>query len=369
MSNIDRIIFNGTTYRFASDITANNVAGFVFGDPVTIANGQVPEDDPTWAYCAWPYNTAIYDSTNNTICVFYAAKTKHTSNDGAWVMKRLSLDTNTWSKPIVVESSTTHANYGFAVAIDDDGNYVGFYKDKQGTGKLYKAISTDKGDTWTSEPFLIDDVHQSGADACSLKKTSTGRWLMYIGNNSGGNAAVAYSDDLTNWSKVMLTNTDGNNYEADWVELLNGKIVLIVRSGVAGAVTGDIPKMFISEDNGSSWTYKGEMNGLDSRNAPVSIYRNPVDNLIYLFHHSRKTINGKARWYVTPVTDFDLENNNIGKNYCVWQKIVKNTADMGYGAIVSDGQMRLHWFFYLSQSGEGVRIMHSVIDQYTDNSF
>lgn len=307
---------------------------------------------------------------DNTINVAYASKTSHTSNNGAWIIKKYHCDTKVWDDPVLIASDSSYACYGFALTVDSNGNYVGVYKKGQSGGLLYKAISADHGATWSSSEFNVDGIHQYGCDACSITKLSSGRWIMYIGNSSSTThrAMVVYSDDEMNtWHGVLLDSIlKQNAFEGSFVETSKG-VVLIVRDGIAG--TKDYPHLFVSTDNAVSWVYKGRMSGIDNISTNCSIWRNQITNLNYIFCQSRYKINGKVRWNVIAVTDADLVNNNIGVNYCVWQKKISNLGDTGYGAIVADSEMNLYWFWYMIQTDNYPKIEYSVINPYPKNSY
>ena len=71
------------------------------------------------------------------------------------------------------------------------------------------------------------------------------------------------------------------------------------------------------------------------------------------------------------VTDFELMNNSIGKNYVVWQMPVAKALDlghMGYTSIVADGDLNLHWFFY-HKLDDYPKIMESIINPYPQLGF
>ena len=301
-----------------------------------------------FTYCAWCYNTALYDAVDNSINVFYACKTNHTSNDGAWLMKKYHISTDKWDSPVVVAYDAAKCFYGYATAINDNGDYIGLCKDDMLTGNIYICKSTNHGSSWTKNLLSVNGSSITGDCPCSLRKLSTGRWCFFL---AIANKFIYSDDDMSTWQSVDLPIGAGaSSYEAEIIETKD-KLLMIVRLGT-GATTRYYPMILQSSNYGNTWSTPQFMYWLDASSAPVSAYYDEESLRIYLFHASRYIINGKVRYNVSELTADDLSNNKGGQTRCIWKAEAEasQVGNMGYGSVVSDGT-NLYYFTYKGVNG------------------
>ena len=308
---------------------------------LNVSNGQVYKK---LGYCSWPYNSAFFDESDLSINVFYCSKSYHISNDGVWLMKKYYVESDEWTKPKIIAKDSKHCYYGYAVGIDDNGDYIGFCKDQMNIGTIYKYKSEDKGNTWSREVLLLDGAPTLGDCPCSLKKLSNGRWCFYMDSPS----RFVYSDDSMNtWSSVDLPYMENTPCEAEIVELYDGTLCLVVREGNNG-VEKYSPYLLKSNDMGNTWDSPLKMDWLEASATPVTIIKEKVSGRLMIFHTSRFVENGMVTTYITIVSEDDLKNNIAGETE-VFFKINCHPYDVGntgYSSAVYDLEGNIHYFTY-----------------------
>ena len=347
---------NCTIIKNGKDETVQ-VGNISFNLPIPIPGTQTYKSNAnvTYGYCSWPFGGVLYDPANSLLSVVYSAKPYHEDSKGVQVMKQLDLSTGVWSEPIRISpDDPDYSYYGYASTILPNGDYIVLSTSRMENGTINKSVSDDNGQTWEMEQILVNGNTTTGDAPCSLTKTSSGRYLCFV-RGADNVPYVLYSDDnLSTWGKVLLNYTSYGAYEANFIELLNGKICLLMRDGTGADYHPT--KMFISSDDGSTWSDASSIPYFDASNCPISIWRDKDDKKIHLHYASRNlrnpsgstNIHGNVTFYTLALTDDELENMKFPNPDVAWS-VECDVGDSGYGTAMPLNNGEIYWFMYMPQ--------------------
>ncbi|MBD5177812.1 MAG: exo-alpha-sialidase [Bacteroidales bacterium] len=121
-------------------------------------------------------------------------------------------------------------------------------KEKYGPMRIHAVKSSDGGQTWTSEPFIVDE----DADESKIVSTADGSLLMSIRNRRKGNRKFARSDDGgKTWAPAELSTTlPDPACNGDIIALPDGRLLHSINDS---ATDRHCISLFISEDHGKTW--------------------------------------------------------------------------------------------------------------------
>lgn len=309
-------------------------------------------------YEGWATKCMFFNPSDNLYYAFYASQPSHNQYTGK-ILYRTSSDLIKWSEPTTIWDSSTDE---FTSAIDgamlcNNGDIiVSMVCDTTGENIFTKTRflrSTDNGQTWNVEHFMLDDNDADGLYRIQRAKVlEDGRIFSgYFDCAKKEKAGICYSEDNGHtWKSADFSSKASlsDNGEYDFVKLNNGNILCAQRQNVDGIGIS----VCISTDNGKSFTNETSLHSIDNNtqmlNCPFIRYDKENDRLT-IYEVDRFKTGGLVGIYTSGnnITDFLLngaEFKGFQANVCALG--ANGNADMGYPHIIDAPDGTVKCFYY-----------------------
>jgi predicted neuraminidase len=229
--------------------TAEPSAATVTESP-RFAGTPIPTDSS-----AYPYNHAasIVELPGGDLLVAWGAGSGELAPDTVIVAARRRSGETPWSAPQVVADVPDHADSNPVLFVDDAGTLWLFHVEMLGDtfclGRVVAQTSTDGGETWsTARPILDAPCVMIRHRPIILR---TGRWVLPAYTQGIYQTQFWVSDDRgQNWRPTQALLTFPNNLQPAVVELDDGGLLALMRTGSGGGFTWQGH----SCDGGESWS-------------------------------------------------------------------------------------------------------------------
>lgn len=324
--------------------------------PHFVPNSQSYPYDYNLRHNSWCHDMVLYDEENDIINLFYSSASGHGISGiyGVLMFKQRTAN-GEWSAPVLVGDEPDYNNFYYSSCCTyDNGKYIILAKNNVFDDRpLIKLTSTDLI-SWNKQyVYQTDSDFLRGDGPCCLTKLSNERWIFFLRSVENGSEKpyVCYSDDdMNSWTKVPLEGLVPNFYypsEGDFYVCEDGEILLIVREGDTPG-TRRYPLLFISLDNGQTWSFKKELVEMDCYSSPVQFLKDEKRNKVVLFYNSRWLVNGMKNVHYMVTTEEMLKSGQLFGEKTIAGHMAD--ADIGYCSAVIDKKGLIHLFWYAGSS-------------------
>jgi len=253
-----------------------------------------------------------------------------------------------------ISTNSSQANNSFPfICVDYSQNssrgnvYVVWADKRNGTGDIWFQRSTDHGNSWMSQPIIVNDVTLNHQYWPVIQCDENGRIVVaYYDEREGPyemNAYLAYSDDQgSTWTNMRLSNetfsgvTPNSNVRfGDYIgiDTYGGKIVPVWTDDRGGSYNQEIYTAIVD--------------------IPVSVRENKMENDAFTLYQN----------YPNPFTDETIIHFDLNEQMKVKAEVFNTSGqlvDVPFEAVLSEGKHQVKWLasalrpgiYYLKLSSE-----------------
>ena len=313
--------------------------------------------DKTEGYNSWVFENVKYDAELDRIIVVWNASDSHVDTFKVCYLGVFNHYTFEFEEIKVIndsrESNDLYCIYGFVILEDGSYLYAPCYDTGVGataSSSIRLMKSTDKGDSWSAiNPTFNNLASSNECFPFSLTLLSSGRLLL-----TDGKAYVfMYSDN--NGLTWECTKVSVRLFEPHFVDCGDGKIVCLCRKTSFGTTNGqwngtemqiEPAVVFTSEDNGVTWTHKGDSTTITEMTASncCSVVKDGYVDLFVCSRYPHADKYGVMYHYYASVENAFADNWGTPKVIFYPDCVAKQ--DFSYPACCTDKNGNTHLFYY-----------------------
>lgn len=311
----------------------------------------------TESYNSWVFENVKYDAELDRIIVVWNASNSHVDTYKVCYLGVFNQYTFEFEEIKVINDSRVsndlYCIYGFVILEDGSYLYAPCYDTGVGataSSSIRLMKSTDKGDSWTEVNPTFNNLPSSTEYfPFSITLLSNGRLLM----TDGKSYVFMYSDDNgRNWE---CTKVSVRLFEPHFVDCGNGKIVCLCRKTSFGTTNGQYngtemqiepAVVFTSEDNGQTWTHKGDSTSITEMTASncCSVVKDGYIDLFVCSRYPHADKYGVMYHYYATIED--AFNDKWGTPKVVFYPDCVTKSDFSYPGCCTDKNGNTHLFYY-----------------------